>query len=209
MTWACKKGCDVDQFYNWDPGSYVTGVTDANVIGVEGTIFGETVVNLSDVDYMVFPRLLALAEIGWSPKAVRTSLTSPAYTDFIGRLAPQGTRLMAAGVNFYPSTEVPWSLSLAAPNLTAGSQDQVSGAVATLAAPGYAPSAVTATVTWGDGTSGPATVTGTPPTGTTVNGLYTVAGAHTYATPGAYQATVTVAASGAASVTAHFTVTAP
>jgi hexosaminidase len=209
MTWACKKGCDVDQFYNWDPGSYVTGVTDANVIGVEGTIFGETVVNLSDVDYMVFPRLLALAEIGWSPKATRTSLTSPADTDFIGRLAPQGARLMAAGVNFYPSTEVPWSLSLAAPNLTANSQDQVSGAVATLAAPGYAPSAVTATVTWGDGASGPAKVTGTPPTGTTVNGLYAVAGAHTYATPGAYQATVTVAASGAASVTAHFTVTAP
>ena len=64
MTWACKKGCDVDRFYNWDPGDYVTGVTDADVIGVEGTMFGETVVKLSDVDYMVFPRLLALAEVG-------------------------------------------------------------------------------------------------------------------------------------------------
>jgi hypothetical protein len=36
-----------------------------------------------------------------------------------------------------------------------------------------------------------------------------IGGAHTYAKPGAYQATVTVSASGAASVTAHFTVTAP
>jgi len=116
---------------------------------------------------------------------------------------------MAAGVNFYPSTEVPWSLSLAAPDLTAGSQDQVSGAVATLAAPGYAPTAVTATITWGDGTSGPATVTGTAPAATTINSLYTVAGAHTYAKPGVYQAAVTVSALGAASVTAHFTVTAP
>jgi hexosaminidase len=209
MTWACKNGCDVDQFYNWDPASYVTGVTDANVIGVEGAIWGETVADLSDVDYMVFPRLLALAEIGWSPKADRTSLRSPAYTDFIGRLAAQGTRLMAAGVNFYPSTEVPWDLSLAAPDLTAGSQDQVSGAVATLAAPGYAPSKLTATINWGDGTSGPATVTGTAPTATTVNGLYTVTGAHTYAKSGAYQATVTVSASGAAPVTGHFIVTAP
>ena len=26
LTWACDRGCDVDQFYNWDPGSYVTGV---------------------------------------------------------------------------------------------------------------------------------------------------------------------------------------
>ena len=209
QTWACKKGCDVDQFYNWDPGSYVTGVTDANVTGVEGAMWGETVVNLSDVDYMVFPRLLALAEIGWSPKADRTSLSSPAYTDFISRLAAQGTRLMAAGVNFYPSAEVPWSLSVAAPDLTAGSQDQVSGAIATLAAPGYAPSAVTATINWGDGTSGPATVTGTAPTATTDNSLYTAAGAHTYARPGAYQATVTISASGASSVTAHFTITAP
>jgi hexosaminidase len=209
LTWACTKGCDVDQFYNWDPGSYVTGVTDANVTGVEGAMWGETVVNLSDVDYMVFPRLLALAELGWSPKADRSSVRSPAYRDFIGRLAAQGARLMAGGVNFYPSTEESWSLSLAAPDLSANSQDQVSGTVATLAAPGYVPSAVTAVINWGDGTSSAGTVTGTAPTATTVNSLYAIAGGHTYATAGVYQATVTVSASGATPVTAHFTVTAP
>jgi hexosaminidase len=116
---------------------------------------------------------------------------------------------MAAGVNFYPSTEVPWSLSLAAPDLTTTSQDQASGTVATLAAPGYSPSGVTATVNWGDGTSSAGTVTGTAPTATTVDSLYAVGGAHTYAVPGVYQATVTVSARGAASVTAHFTVSAP
>jgi hexosaminidase len=209
LTWACTKGCDVDQFYDWDPGSYVTGVTDANVIGVEGAMWGETVVNLSNVDYMVFPRLPALAEISWSPKVDRTSVRSPAYSDFIGRLAAQGARLMAAGVNFYPSTEVSWSLALAAPDLTASGQDQVSGNVATLAAPGDAPSDVTATINWGDGTSSAGTVTGTAPTSTTVNSLYTVAGAHTYTAPGAYQATVTASTRSGASVTAHFTVNAP
>ena len=116
---------------------------------------------------------------------------------------------MAAGVNFYPSTEVPWSLALAAPDLTAGSQDQVSGTVATLAAPGRGPGAVTATINWGDGTSGAATVTGAAPTATAINSLYPVEGAHTYTKPGVYQATVTVSASGAASVAANFTVTAP
>jgi len=209
QTWACKSGCDVDQFYNWDPGSYVTGVTDANVIGVEGAMWGETVVTMSDVDYMVFPRLAALAEIGWSPKAARTSLRSPAYTDFIGRLSAQGTRLMAAGINFYPSPEVPWSLALAAPDVSANSQDQVSGPVATLAAPGYAPSAATATINWGDGTSSAATITGTAPASTAINSLYTVAGTHTYSASGTYQATVTVSAKGVSSVTANFTVTAP
>jgi hexosaminidase len=172
-------------------------------------MWGETVTDLSDVDYMVFPRLPALAEISWSPKATRTSVRSPAYQDFLGRLAAQGARLMAAGVNFYPSTEVPWSLSLAAPDLTASSQDQVSGTVAALAAPAYSPSAVTATVNWGDGTSSAGTVTGTAPTATTVNSLYAVGGAHTYAAPGVYQATVTVSARGAASVTSHFTASAP
>ena len=208
QTWACTKGCDVDQFYDWDPGSYVTGVTDTSVIGVEGAMWGETVTDLSDVDYMVFPRLPALAEIGWSPKVTRTS-GSLAYQDFIGRLAAQGARLMAAGVNFYPSAEVPWGLSLAAPDSTASSQDQVSGTVATLAAPGFSASAVTATVSWGDGTSSAGTVTGTASTAITVNSLYAIGGAHTYAAPGVYQAMATVSARGAASVTAHFTVSAP
>jgi hexosaminidase len=209
LTWACTNGCDVDQFYNWDPGSYVTGVTDASVMGVEGAMWGETVTDLSNVDYMVFPRLPALAEISWSPKVARTSVRSPAYQDFIGRLAAQGARLMAAGVNFYPSTEVSWSLSLAAPDETVGGQDQVSGTVATFAAPGYSPGAVTATVSWGDGTNSSGTVTGTAPTATTDDSLYAVGGAHTYGTPGVYQATVTVSAKGAATVTAHFTVSAP
>jgi hexosaminidase len=107
LTWACNHGCDVDQFYNWDPSTYVDGVTDDNVIGVEGAIWGETTVTLDDVYTMVFPRLPALAELGWSPKVERTA-TSPAYQDFLNRLGAQGPRWEAAGVTFYPSTEVPW-----------------------------------------------------------------------------------------------------
>jgi len=205
LSWACASGCDVDQFYNWDPGSYVTGVTDRNVIGVEGAMWGETVVNLSNVDYMVFPRLPALAEVGWSPKASRVSTSSPAYLDFISRLAAQGGRWLASGQNFYPSTEVPWRLDLTAANVVAA-DGGVSGTVATLAAPGRAASAITATINWGDGTSAAGTVSGTAATSTTVNGLYTVGGSHSYAHPGVYVGTVTVSASGTAAVTAHFLV---
>src|SRR5262249_3247360 len=46
MNWACPAGCDVSSAYNWDPGSFVTGVTDKNVIGVEGDMWGETVATL-------------------------------------------------------------------------------------------------------------------------------------------------------------------
>ena len=43
----------------------------------------------SEDEYMVFPRLLALAEIGWSPRTERTA-TSPAYQDFLRRLGAEG-----------------------------------------------------------------------------------------------------------------------
>jgi hexosaminidase len=206
QTWACGTGCDVDQFYNWDPASYVTGVTDRNVIGVEGALWSETVTDLSEADYMTFPRLPALAEVAWSPRAARTSAASPAYQDFIGRLAAQGARFQAAGVNFYPTPEVPWRLDLTAGTAFARGGTAVGGTIATLAAPGYPAGALTATVEWGDGTSSAATVAGPPTTSTSVNGLYAVGGSHHYARPGVYSATVTVSAAGAAPVTARFTV---
>jgi hexosaminidase len=206
LSWACNSGCDVDQFYNWDPGSYVTGVTDRNVTGVEGAIWGETVVNLSNVDYMVFPRLPALAEVAWSPRTDRSSTSSPAYQDFVGRLAAQGGRFLAGGQNFYPSAEVPWRLDLAAADVVAASDGGFSGTVATLAAPGRPANAIRSTITWGDGTSSAGTVSGPAATPTAVNGLYSVGGSHRYAHPGVYHGAASVSASGTATVTAHFVV---
>jgi hexosaminidase len=107
LTWACNSGCDVDQFYNWDPDSYVSGVPAGSVIGVEGAMWGETVRTLPEVELMVFPRVAALAELGWSPPEVRTA-TSPAYQDFLVRLGAQGPRWDASNTRFYRSPEVPW-----------------------------------------------------------------------------------------------------
>jgi hexosaminidase len=213
MNWACPTGCDVSSAYNWDPGSFVTGVTDRNVIGVEGDMWGETVATMSNVDYMVFPRLLALAEVAWSPSVQRTA-TSPAYRDFLERLATQGARLQAAGVNFYPSSEVPWQLAADGTTLTANPGGQVDGTVATLSAPGFPASALTmcdsslgigCTINWGDGSTTTGDVRGTNATDTQVNSLYTIFGAHTYAHPGTYHGVVTMSAANAAPVTADFT----
>jgi hexosaminidase len=205
QDWACAQGCDVDQFYNWDPGRYVTGVTDRNVIGVEGALWTETIVNLSQADYMVYPRLPALAEVAWSPKVDRT-LGSPAYRDFLVRLAAQGARWQAAGQNFYPSTEVPWRLDLIPRTRLAARGGSFRGAVATLAAPGRAARSIRAIISWGDGTTSAATVSGPAATSTSVNGLYSVSGRHRYAHPGVYHATVTASAPGTAAVTVSVTV---
>jgi hexosaminidase len=215
MNWACPQGCDVDSAYNWDPGTFVSGVTDHNVIGVEGDIWGETLSNLSDVGYMAFPRLLALMEVAWSP-SVQRSATSPAYHDFLQRLATQGARLQAASVNFYPSTEVPWSLDIIGSTVTANAQGRVNGPVATLSAPGFPTSTLSlcdaslgigCTINWGDGTTTTGDVSGTNATGTQVNSLYSIFGEHAYARPGTYHGVVTASAGNAAQVSADFTAT--
>jgi hexosaminidase len=217
MNWACPQGCDVSSAYNWDPGAFVTGVTDRNVIGVEGDMWGETVANMSDADYLVFPRLLALTEVAWSPAAQRTA-TSPAYHDFLRRLGTQGARLQVAGVNFYPSTEVPWQLTVNGTTVTAGAGGQVDGPVATLSAPGFPTSTLTmcdsslgigCTIDWGDGTNSTGDVTGTNATATHVNSLYTIFGQHTYARAGTYHGVVTVSAGTAGPVSTGFTAISP
>jgi hexosaminidase len=217
MNWACPRGCDVSSAYNWNPGGFVRGVTDRNVIGVEGAMWGETVANLANADYMVFPRLLALAEIAWSPSARRTS-TSPAYHDFLRRLGGQGTRLQVAGLNFYPSTQVPWPLAVIGATETANAHGQVHGAVATLSAPGFPTSTLTmcdsslgigCTIKWGDGSTSTGDVTGTNATSAMANGLFTIFGKHTYPHPGTYRGLVIASAGNSGPVRAHFTVNWP
>jgi hexosaminidase len=213
QNWACPNGCDVSSAYNWNPGGFVSGVTDRNVIGVEADMWTETVANLTSADYMVFPRLPALAEVAWSPSARRTA-TSPAYRNFLVRLAAQGARLQAARVNFYPSAQVPWALNAIGTTVTTSARGRVHDPVATLSAPGFPTSTLTmcdsslgigCTINWGDGSTTTGDVTGTNATDTQVNSLYAISGEHTYAHPGTYHGVVTVSAGNAAPVTADFT----
>jgi hexosaminidase len=197
LSWACNRGCDVDQFYNWDPATYVTGVTDQDVIGVEGAMWGETVRNLSEIQYLVFPRLIALSEVGWTPQAARD------YADFLPRLAAQGPRLTLAGTNFYPTPKVPWRLDLAASPPVRAAGGMLDGSLASLSAPGVPAGSITASIDWGDGTTSPATVSGTPATPTSVNGLYTISAGHRYSRHGTYDVTITASAPGVADAVTH------
>lgn len=175
LGWACR-GCDLAVNYNWDPGSY-PGVPDSSVLGVEGALWSETIPTLADAEYLLLPRLMAIAELGWSPKADRSGAGSAAFQNFVERVAAQGPRLQAAGLNFYTTVQVPWQLA----GTGVAGRPGMPGELGVVSAPGIAPAAVTATVTWSDGSSDTATVSGTPPAPGRVNGLYTVsapAGVH-------------------------------
>jgi hexosaminidase len=89
--------------YDWDPGAAVPGVTDASVLGVEDPLWAETLLNLSDYEFQAFPRLIALAELGWTP-AGRAN-----WDDFRMRVGAQGARLAALGVNFARVPGVNWT----------------------------------------------------------------------------------------------------
>ncbi len=93
---------DVETSYNWDPSTQINGVGDSDIVGVEAPLWSELLHTMADVEYMAFPRIIGVAEIGWSPAANRN------WNDYRIRLGYEGMRLDAMGVNFYHSPEVPW-----------------------------------------------------------------------------------------------------
>ncbi|MEU9300313.1 beta-N-acetylhexosaminidase [Streptomyces sp. NPDC048269] len=93
----------VKRAYSWNPGAYLTGVPESAVLGVEAALWTEAVATRGEWELMAFPRVLGLAELGWSPPA---ALDWPAYSR---RLGAQGARLDAQGIAYHRSPDVPWS----------------------------------------------------------------------------------------------------
>jgi hexosaminidase len=100
LSWA--GFVEVRDAYDWDPALYMVGVNEANIIGVEAPLWSETVRNITATEYLVMPRLPAIAEVGWTPQRVRD------WEGFRGRLATHAPRWNLLGVNYYRSPQIPW-----------------------------------------------------------------------------------------------------
>jgi hexosaminidase len=94
---------DLRRAYDWDPATLIPGVGEASILGVEGPLWAETLVTRQDYEYLAFPRLAALAEVGWSRRGVAS------WEDFRRRIGAHGARLAALGVNFARVPGVNWS----------------------------------------------------------------------------------------------------
>jgi hexosaminidase len=70
----------------------LTGEQTRHVLGTQANLWTEHVRTEERVEHMAFPRLSALAEVAWSPKANRD------FGDFLKRLAPQMHRFEQAGI---------------------------------------------------------------------------------------------------------------
>ncbi|WP_173142111.1 beta-N-acetylhexosaminidase [Kibdelosporangium persicum] len=101
LTWAGL--IEVDTAYGWNPGSFIRNVPESSVLGVEAPLWSETLENSDHIEFMAFPRLPAIAELGWSPWSTHD------WASFSRRLALQGDRWVHQGVNFYRSPTIAWT----------------------------------------------------------------------------------------------------
>ena len=100
LAWAGH--IEVRDAYDWDPGRLLHGVPEEKILGVEAPLWSETLRSSADIDFMAFPRLPAIAELGWSPRATHD------WESFRARLGGYGPRWALQGVRFHRSTQITW-----------------------------------------------------------------------------------------------------
>ncbi len=83
----------LEKAYSFEPvPEKLTAAQRAHCLGVQGNMWTEHTPSPADVDRQVWPRLCALAEVGWSPKESRN------WPDFAARMGPHDARMKEMGV---------------------------------------------------------------------------------------------------------------
>lgn len=92
--WACKLPLDV--VYSYKPLSSLADNDPAHrhILGIQAALWCELVNNQSRFEYMIYPRLLAIAELCWTHPDNRN------WKDFKARLSGQLAYLDKAGINY-------------------------------------------------------------------------------------------------------------
>lgn len=82
----------IEDAYKWD----ITDYAPKNLaLGLEAPLWTETISTQEQMDYMIYPRLLGYAEIGWTDKEDRS------WEEYNVRLEKQEKSLEYQGVNYY------------------------------------------------------------------------------------------------------------
>lgn len=84
----------VERVYSLEPTEGLTPEEAKAVIGVQGNLWTEYIPVFSQVQYMVLPRMAAVAETGWTPA------TDKNYNDFVNRIIILAERYEALGYNY-------------------------------------------------------------------------------------------------------------
>jgi len=91
----------VKDAYDWEPGKYMEGLEESDILGIEAPLWTETIVTMQEIEYMAFPRLPGIAELAWSPEG-------QSWEEYRERLAIHGEHMEAMGIHFFKSPDVDW-----------------------------------------------------------------------------------------------------
>jgi hexosaminidase len=91
----------LDKVYSYNPTPAALNAEEQkHILGAQANVWTEYIAETRQVEYMLFPRLFALAEVVWSPQGTRK------YPDFLQRVPPQLARLKREGVNYRPLSRI-------------------------------------------------------------------------------------------------------
>ncbi|MDF1488859.1 family 20 glycosylhydrolase [Tessaracoccus caeni] len=100
--YAIGGGITWQKVLGYDPAMGVPDDVPGRLLGVQAQLWTEYMPTERQVEYMAFPRVAALAEIGWAT-------TKASEGDFFARLVQAGHRWDAAGLNHRPvGGAMPW-----------------------------------------------------------------------------------------------------
>jgi len=85
--------------YHFEPTRGMSDEEAKHVLGSQACLWSEYLPTSADVEYLLFPRLFAMAEVVWSPASLRED------EDFLRRVPVGLARLKRAGVNYYDGNE--------------------------------------------------------------------------------------------------------
>jgi hexosaminidase len=91
----------LEKVYGYDPTPAALNAEEQKrILGAQANVWTEYIANTHQLEYMLFPRLFALAEVVWSPP--HSNNDARKYSDFLKRIPPQLARLQRQGVNYRP-----------------------------------------------------------------------------------------------------------
>jgi hexosaminidase len=91
----------LEKVYSYEPQpAALTAAEAEHILGAQANLWTEYIKTPDHVEYMLFPRLLALSEVVWSPREARS------WSSFVERLPEQLDLLEAMDVNYRHPVEV-------------------------------------------------------------------------------------------------------
>ncbi len=85
----------LENIYSYEPVPQELSESESQyIMGAQGNVWTEYILNPQQVEYMVYPRAAALSEVVWSAKENRN------YTDFMKRMKTQVKRYDSLGINY-------------------------------------------------------------------------------------------------------------